>query len=151
MIEIVVNGEVRQVPQGTTITGLLAQLGIRPDRVVISAMLISGALSGCVGFNEILGVHRQLLTDFVAGAGFTGIAAALMGRNHPFGIVLASILFGALYQGGAEIAFDMPEITRDMIVAIQGLVILFSGALAYMNRPWVEKIWLRFGAKMATA
>jgi simple sugar transport system permease protein len=125
--------------------------GIRPDRVVISAMLISGALSGCVGFNEILGVHRQLLTDFVAGAGFTGIAVALMGRNHPFGIVLASILFGALYQGGAEIAFDMPQITRDMIVAIQGLVILFSGALAYMNRPWVEKIWLRFGSRMAAA
>lgn len=125
--------------------------GIRPDRVVISAMLISGALSGCVGFNEILGVHRQLLTDFVAGAGFTGIAVALMGRNHPFGIVLASILFGALYQGGAEIAFDMPQITRDMIVAIQGLVILFSGALAYMNRPWVEKLWLRFGASVAVA
>jgi len=115
--------------------------GIRPDRVVISAMLISGALSGCVGFNEILGVHRQLLLDFVAGAGFTGIAVALMGRNHPVGIVLASILFGALYQGGAEIAFDMPSITRDMIVAIQGLVILFSGALAYMNRPWVERLW----------
>ena len=68
------------------------------------------------------------------------------------GIVLASVLFGALYQGGAEIAFDMPgEITRDMIVAIQGLVILFSGALAYMNRPWVERLWLRFGAKTVTA
>ncbi len=125
--------------------------GIRPDRVVISAMLVSGALAGCVGVNEILGVHRQLLTDFVAGAGFTGIAVALMGRNHPFGIVLASILFGALYQGGAEIAFDMPAITRDMIVAIQGLVILFSGALAYMNRPWVEALWRRRAGRPAAA
>ena len=125
--------------------------GIRPDRVVIRAMLVSGALAGCVGFNEILGVHRQLLTDFVAGAGFTGIAVALMGRNHPFGIVLASILFGALYQGGAEIAFDMPAITRDMIVAIQGLVILFSGALAYMNRPWVERLWRHAAGQRAAA
>eukprot|EP01036_Dinobryon_divergens_P016240 gene16240-22007_t len=45
-----------------------------------------------------------------------------MGRSHPFGIVLASILFGALYQGGAELAFEKPTINRDMIVVIQGLV-----------------------------
>jgi simple sugar transport system permease protein len=115
--------------------------GISPTRIVIEAMLISGALAGFVGLNEILGYHRQLLLDFVAGAGFTGIAVALMGRNHPFGIVLASILFGALYQGGSELAFEMPKITREMIVVMQGLVILFSGALAYMNRPVIERIW----------
>ena len=115
--------------------------GIRPSRVTIEAMLISGALAGFVGLNEVMGVHRQLLLDFVAGAGFTGIAVALMGRNHPFGIVLASILFGALYQGGAELAFEMPTVTRDMIVVMQGLVILFSGALAFMIRPVVERIW----------
>ena len=46
--------------------------------------------------------------DFVAGAGFVGIAVALMGRIHPVGIVLAAILFGALYQGGAELQFVMP-------------------------------------------
>jgi general nucleoside transport system permease protein len=115
--------------------------GIRPDRIVIEAMLISGALAGFVGLNEILGYHRQLLLDFVAGAGFTGIAVALMGRNHPVGVVIASILFGALYQGGGELAFEMPKVTRDMIVVMQGLVILFSGALAYMNRPIVERLW----------
>ena len=58
-----------------------------------------------------------------------------MGRSHPVGIVLAAILFGMLYQGGAELAFDMPAITRDMIVVIQGLVILFAGALEHMFRP----------------
>ena len=58
-----------------------------------------------------------------------------MGRSHPVGIVLAAILFGALYQGGAELAFEMPDITRDMIVIIQGLVILFAGALEHMFRP----------------
>jgi len=115
--------------------------GIKPDRIVVEAMLISGALAGFVGLNEILGYHRQLLLDFVAGAGFTGIAVALMGRNHPVGVVLASILFGALYQGGGELAFDMPKVTRDTIVVMQGLVILFSGALAYMNRPLVERLW----------
>ena len=117
--------------------------GIKPAHVTLIAMAISGALAGSVGVNEILGVQHRLLLEFVAGAGFTGIAVALMGRNHPFGIVLASILFGALYQGGAEIAFEIPTITREMIITIQGLIILFSGALAYMNRPWVERLYLR--------
>jgi ABC-type uncharacterized transport system permease subunit len=58
-----------------------------------------------------------------------------MGRNHPVGIVLAAILFGMLYQGGAELSFEMPNITRDMIVIIQGSVILFAGALEAMFRP----------------
>jgi len=115
--------------------------GIKPDRITIEAMLISGALAGFLGLNEILGYHQQLLLDFVAGAGFTGIAVALMGRNHPFGVVLASILFGALFQGGSELAFEMPRVTKDTIVVMQGLVILFSGALAYMNRPLIQRLW----------
>lgn len=64
--------------------------------------------------NEIAGVNGKLLLDFVGGAGFTGIAVAVMGRNHPFGIVLASLLFGALFQGGAEVAFEVPGFSRDM-------------------------------------
>ncbi len=64
-----------------------------------------------------------------------------MGRNHPLGIVLAAILFGILYQGGAWLSFDMPNITREMIVVIQGLVILFAGALEYMCRPMIVRIY----------
>ncbi len=76
--------------------------GISPNRVTIEAMLISGALAGFLGFNEILGNHRQIVLDFVAGAGFTGIAVALMGRNHPIGIILASLLFGALFRAARK-------------------------------------------------
>ena len=70
--------------------------------------------------NDVMGDQHRLLLEFAAGAGFVGIAVALMGRNHPVGIVLAALLFGVLYQGGAELAFDMPAITRDMIVVIRG-------------------------------
>jgi len=115
--------------------------GINPNRIIIEAMLISGALAGFVGLNEILGYQRHLLLDFVGGAGFTGIAVALMGRNHPVGVVLAGILFGALTQGGGELSFENQRITREMIMVMQGLVILFSGALAYMNRPLVVRLW----------
>ena len=63
------------------------------------------------GLNEIMGVQHRLLLNFPGGAGYVGIAVALMGRNHPVGIVLAAILFGALYQGGSELSFDMPKLT----------------------------------------
>ena len=111
--------------------------GIKPDRIIIVAMCISG------GVNEILGVQHRLLLDFSAGYGFTGIAVALMGRNHPVGIVLASLLFGALYQGGAELAFENSAFTPDLIVVIQGLVVLFSGALGFMFRPYLERLFVR--------
>ena len=109
--------------------------GISPPRQVLIAMLVSGALAGCMSLNELMGVQHRLLLEFSAGYGFAGIAVALMGRGHPVGILLASLLFGALYQGGAELSFEIPRITRDMVVVIQGLVILFAGALEYLFVP----------------
>lgn len=109
--------------------------GIKGARIIIITMLISGGLAGMMALNPIMGDQHRLQLDFVAGAGFVGIAVALMGRSHPVGIIPAAILFGVLYQGGAEISFEMPEISRDMITIIQGLVILFAGALENMFRP----------------
>ena len=109
--------------------------GIPLAQTIVITMLISGALAGMMALNPLMGEQHRMNLDFVAGAGFVGIAVALMGRNHPIGIVFAAILFGMLYQGGAELAFVMPKISRDMIVVIQGLVILFAGALENMFRP----------------
>jgi simple sugar transport system permease protein len=100
-----------------------------------------------MALNEILGVQERVILNFTSGYGFTGIAVALMGRNHPFGIVLASLLFGALYQGGAELDFEFQTITREMVLMIQGLIILFSGALALMFVPAAERIY----GKLASA
>ena len=74
-----------------------------------------------------------------------------MGRSHPVGIVLAAILFGVLYQGGAELAFEMPDITRDMIVIIQGLVILFAGALEHMFRPPIQTFFASSARRASAA
>ena len=111
--------------------------GISPSRNIILAMMISGGLAGMVGINEIIGVHHRIILDFTAGFGFVGIAVALMGRNHPLGSSLPRSLFGMLYQGGSELSFDIPTITRDMVVVIQGLVILFSGAMEHVFRPHI--------------
>jgi general nucleoside transport system permease protein len=115
--------------------------GISEARIIIVAMLISGALAGMMALNPIMGDQHHMSLDFVAGAGFVGIAVALMGRSHPAGIVPAAILFGVLYQGGAELAFEMPNISRDMIVIIQGLVILFAGALEHMFRAPIQAVF----------
>ncbi len=116
--------------------------GISETRMIIIAMMISGALAGMMALNPIMGDQHNVSLDFVGGAGFVGIAVALMGRSHPAGIVPAAILFGVLYQGGAELAFEMPAISRDMIVIIQGLVILFAGALEHMFRPTIQSLFV---------
>lgn len=125
--------------------------GISVAGIIILAMGISGALSGFIALNEIMGFNRRLLLNFVAGAGFVGIAVSLMGRNHPFGIIFSAVLFGALYQGGTELSFDMPEITKWMVVVIQGLVILFAGALENMFRPKIEALFRRRGPMLQAA
>ncbi len=117
-----------------------AYAGIHPNRQVIMAMGVSGALAGLVGMNEIAGVNGRLMLEYVSGAGFTGIAVSLMGRSHPFGIVLASLLFGALFQGGAEVSFEVRGFSRDMVVMLQGFIVLFSGAMAYVMAPAVARI-----------
>jgi len=127
--------------------GAAAYAGINTRHQVMVAMGLSGALAGMVGMNEIAGVNGKLLLDFVGGAGFTGIAVAVMGRNHPVGIVLASVLFGALFQGGAEVAFEVPGFSRDMVVMLQGFIVLFSGAMAYVIAPWVGAALFRLGRR----
>jgi general nucleoside transport system permease protein len=126
--------------------GAAEYAGIAPQKQIMVAMAISGALAGMIAMNEVAGVHHKLLTDFVAGAGFTGIAVALMGRNHPFGIVLAAVLFGMISQGGAEVAFEVEGFTKDMVIVLQGLIVLFSGALAYVFAPLIGKLYFKFAA-----
>ncbi|WP_438956515.1 ABC transporter permease [Cognatiyoonia sp.] len=115
--------------------------GIRPTKIIMIAMLISGALAGMMAINNVMGEAERLVLNAVEGAGFIGIAVALMGRSHPFGVFLAALLFGFLYQGGAELAL-WTSIPRELIVVIQALVILFTGALDNMVRMPLEHIFL---------
>lgn len=113
--------------------------GISPFMIVMVAMLISGGLAGMMAINNVMGEAERLLQNSASGAGFIGIAVALMGRNHPVGVVLAALLFGFLFQGGAELGL-WTKIPIEMRIVVQGLVILFTGALDMMVRmllTWV--------------
>ena len=116
--------------------------GISPTKIIIVAMLISGGLAGCMAINNVMAAERLVLNS-VEGAGFIGIAVALMGRSHPVGVLLAALLFGFLVQGGAEIDF-WTNIPRELIIVIQALVILFTGALDNMVRMPLERLFLMF-------
>ncbi|MFT7593803.1 MAG: ABC-type uncharacterized transport system permease subunit [Paracoccaceae bacterium] len=125
---------------GHSETGAL-YAGISPVRITMIAMLISGGLAGMMAINNVMGEAERLVLNATEGAGFIGIAVALMGRSHPFGVFLAAILFGFLYQGGAELAL-WTKIPRELIVVIQALVILFTGALDNMVRMPLERLFL---------
>jgi len=128
--------------------GAAEYAGINTKKITVYAMMLSGSLAGLVGVNELAGVQGRLTLDFVAGAGFTGIAVSLMGRNHPVGVILASILFGILFQGGAEVAFEVQGFTRNMVVALQGFIVLFSGAMAFVLAPSLA--WVLFTLKITS-
>ncbi len=114
--------------------------GIPPVRITIVTMMIAGGLAGMMALNNVMGEAERLILNSVEGAGFIGIAVALMGRNHPVGVVLAGLLFGVLYQGGGTLAL-FTNIPRELITVIQALVILFTGALDNMVRIPLERLF----------
>lgn len=132
--------EVRATGQNS---GAAEYAGIHLGKTVVLAMLVSGMLAGFFALNVVQGEAHQIKLSLVNGMGFTGIAVALMGRNHPLGIVLASLLFGFLYQGGGELQFEFGVDPR-IIVVLQGLVILFSGALEKMMKHPIERVYLKY-------
>lgn len=103
--------------------------GIAVSRTLLIAVCGGGGFAGLIAVNELFGAQHRLALDMSSGAGFTGIAVALMGRGHALGIVLAAILFGALNQGGAALSFDLPNITHDAVILAEGVAIFVCGAL----------------------
>lgn len=115
--------------------------GISNQKMIMIVMAMAGAFAAMVAVNNVGGVQGRLILNFVNGAGFVGIAVAFMGKGHPIGVGLSALLFGMLYQGGQELAFQMPGITREMIVTIQALVILFTGAMGDMLRGPLSRLF----------
>ena len=97
--------------------------GIAPGRTQALSLALSGALAGLAGVNFVLGYKHYFELGFSSGAGFLGIAVALIGRNHPLGVIAAALFFGALSYGGLVVNQSVP---KELVEALQGLVILFA-------------------------
>ncbi len=101
--------------------------GISVQWTTVKALCISGALAGLAGAVEVMGVHHRLFDQFSSGFGFTGIAVALLAKNHPLAVIPAAILFGAMSAGAGtmQLVADVPQ---KIILIVQALVIFFVAA-----------------------
>jgi len=107
--------------------------GISIRKQIILAMAVSGALAGMAGINEVLGHRHRYYDGFSDNYGFTGIAVALLGRNHPVGVILAALLFAALQHGGIYVDGFSQNVTKDIVQVLQGIIILFVAAEGFFK------------------
>lgn len=115
--------------------------GIKGNRMMIFSMAIGGAIASLAGITEVMGKQYRFIEGFSPSYGFTGIAVAVLGRNHPFGVVLSALLFGILDNGSLRMSRET-AISSSIIVVIQSLVILFVSApelIKIFNRKKVTK------------
>jgi ABC-type uncharacterized transport system permease subunit len=104
--------------------------GISTTRQIVLAMAVSGGLAGMVAINEVLGYRYRYYDGFSDNYGYTGIAVALLGRNHPAGIFFAALLFGGLQRGSIPVDAFTEHVSKDLIQVLQATVILFVAAEA---------------------
>ena len=98
--------------------------GIPTGRVRVLAMTLAGGIAGLVGVAEVLGNAGRFRLGFSPDFGFIGIAVALLGRNRPLGVVAAALLFGALHKGASDLDLETENVTRDLSLILQALVIV---------------------------
>jgi ABC-type uncharacterized transport system permease subunit len=107
--------------------------GIDIGRIRILALTLAGGLAGLVGVGEVLGNAGCFKLGFSLDYGFMGIAVALLGRNHPAGIVAAALLFAALHKGTLALDLETEHVTREVSLILQGLIILSVSAEGLWN------------------
>jgi len=106
--------------------------GISVTRAYVLVMAFAGAMAGIAGANQVIGVLHRGSPGFSASIGFDAIALALLGRSHPFGVVLAGLLFGALRAGGLKMQ-AASSVGIDLVTIVQALIIVFIAAPALIR------------------
>jgi simple sugar transport system permease protein len=98
--------------------------GISVPKNTVLAMAISGAVAGLAGVNQVMGYKYRFRYGVFEGLGFDGIGVALIGKNSPFGVVLAALLFGILDHGG--LAVDVfTEVPREIVLVLKAIILIF--------------------------
>jgi simple sugar transport system permease protein len=103
--------------------------GISAKKQTILAMTISGMLAGMVGIGEVLGTRHHFEVGFSADWGFLGIAVALLGRNHPLGVLIAAIFFGVLSRGEIFVDAFTRYVSKDLGWVLLAIIVLAVASL----------------------
>ncbi|MBI1861083.1 MAG: ABC transporter permease [Deltaproteobacteria bacterium] len=98
--------------------------GMNSALSTILALSLSGGLAGLVGVNEVMGHEHRFIQGFSPGYGFTGVAVALLGRNHPVGVICSALLFGLLHNMSREIEFATTHVSKELSLVIQAIIVL---------------------------
>ncbi len=124
--------------------------GVNVKRMVVTSMLISGAVAGLVGMPALLNDAHQYSTEFPTGIGFTGIAVALLGRNHPVGIAIGALLWGFLERTSNWLEFNGYD--KEIVGVIQGVIVLCV-VIAYevVRRYGLTRQQRKVGEELAAA
>lgn len=107
--------------------------GMRPRRLIILTMSMSGALAGMAGANELLGVTHKTTTSFATSVGFDSIAVALLARSNPIAVLPAAFLFGALRAGASQMQIQA-RIPRELVDVLQFVILLVLVVLPVIAR-----------------
>ncbi|QHQ35710.1 ABC transporter permease [Algicella marina] len=107
--------------------------GVSTNRMVYLCLGISGALAGLAGMFEAAGPVGQLVPSLPAGYGFTAIIVAFLGRLHPAGIILASLVLALTIIGG-ETAQYLLQVPKAAISVFQGMLLFFLLAFEIFTR-----------------
>lgn len=116
--------------------------GVNAGKIRMLVMFLAGGIAGLVGVGEVLGNAGRFRLGFSPEFGFIGIAVSLLGRNHPVGIVAAALLFGALHKGSADLDLETENVTRDLSLILQALIILSVSAEGLWSWMWM---WMGMG------
>ncbi|AHY45393.1 ABC-type uncharacterized transport system permease component [Rubrobacter radiotolerans] len=114
--------------------GAAKYAGMRIGTHTVLALAIGGSLAALAGAVEVLGVYGRMSIPFVSNLGFNGIGVALLGRNHPVGVVLGALLFGGLASGAQQMQFDteVPLDLSDVLLAVILLLVTATKLVEYI-------------------
>ncbi|GKX30640.1 ABC transporter permease [Vallitalea longa] len=102
-------------------------IGINAAKRTVIIVMISGAIAGLAGAEQVMGVNYRYISDISNGLGYTGITVALLAKNNPLGCIITAIFFGALNNGAIQMEV-MSNISRDLISSVQAVMIVFIAA-----------------------
>jgi general nucleoside transport system permease protein len=123
--------EIRAVGISNTVS---EYAGISVNKNIVLAMFVAGGFAGMVAISEVMGYRYTFHDSFSQGVGFVGIAVALLGRNHPAGVILAAILFGALNRGSLFLDLNFDHLSKDLVMVLQGVIVLFVATERFFRK-----------------